>query len=44
VGKLEGKSVVLRVGRGWRGIIKMDLQEVGCWGTDWIDLAKKRDR
>ena len=24
--------------------IKMDLQEVGCGGTDWIDLAGDRDR
>ena len=24
--------------------IKLDLQEVGCWGTDWIDLAQDRDR
>jgi hypothetical protein len=25
-------------------IIKMDLQEVGCGGTDWIELAHYRDR
>jgi hypothetical protein len=24
--------------------IKMDLQEVGCWDMDWIDLAQVRDR
>jgi hypothetical protein len=24
--------------------IKMDLQEVGCWGIDWIELAQDRDR
>jgi len=24
--------------------IKMDLQAVGCWGMDWIDLAQDRDR
>ena len=23
---------------------KMDLQEVGCWGMDWIELARDRDR
>jgi len=21
----------------------MDLQEVGCWGMDWIELAQDRD-
>jgi len=24
--------------------IKMDLQEVGCGGTDWIDLTQNSDR
>jgi len=24
--------------------IKMDVQEVGCWGMDWIELAQHRDR
>jgi hypothetical protein len=24
--------------------IEMDLQEVGCKGMDWIDLAQDRDR
>jgi hypothetical protein len=24
--------------------IKMDLQEVGWGGTDWIDMAQDRDR
>jgi len=22
----------------------MDIQEVGFWGSDWIDLAQDRDR
>ena len=24
--------------------IKMDLQEVGCTGMDWIELGQDRDR
>ena len=28
----------------WEDNIKMDLQEVGCEGTDWIQLAQGRDR
>ena len=28
----------------WEDNIKMDLQEVGCGGMDWIDLAQDRDR
>jgi hypothetical protein len=24
--------------------IEMDLQEVGCVGMDWIELARDRDR
>jgi hypothetical protein len=28
----------------WEDNIKMDLQEVGCEGLDWIDLALDRDR
>ena len=30
--------------RRCKGSIKMDLQEVGCWGMDWIELAQDRDR
>ena len=30
--------------RRWEDNIKMDLQEMGCGGTDWIELAEDRER
>ena len=44
MGKSEGKRPLGRPRRGWEYNIKMDLQEVGCWGMDWIEMAKNRDR
>jgi hypothetical protein len=44
VGKLEGKRPLGRPRPRWEGNIKMDLQEVGCGGMDWIELAQDRDR
>ena len=29
--------------RRWEDNIKMDLQEIGCGGMDWIELAQDRD-
>jgi len=26
----------------WEDIINMDLQELGCGGVDWIELAQDR--
>jgi hypothetical protein len=44
VGKPEGKRPLGRPRRRWEDNIKMDLQEVGCEGMDWIELAQNRDR
>jgi len=44
VGKPEGKRPLARPRRRWEDNIKMDLQEVGCGGLDWIELAQDRDR
>jgi hypothetical protein len=44
VGKSEGKRPLGRARRRWEDNIMMDLQEVGCKGMDWIDLAQGRDR
>ena len=44
VGKSVGKRPVGRPRRRWEDNIKMDLQEVGCRGMDWIELAQDRDR
>ena len=44
VGKPEGKRPLGRPRRRWEDNIKMDLQEVGCGGMGWIELAQDRDR
>ena len=44
VGKPEGKRPFGRPRRRRENNIKMDLQEVGCGGMDWIDVAQERDR
>ena len=44
VGKPEGKRPLERPRRRWEDNIKMDLQEVGCGGMDWIELAQDKDR
>ena len=44
VGKPEGKRPLGRPRRRWEDNIKMDLQEVGCAGMDWVELAQDRDR
>jgi len=42
--KPEGEKPLGRPRRRWEDNIKMDLQEVGCGGMDWIELAQDRDR
>jgi len=44
VGKPEGKRPLGRPRRRCGDNIKIDLQEVGCEGTDLIELAQDRDR
>ena len=39
VGKSEGKRPLGRPRCRWEDNIKMGLQEVGCGGMDWMDLA-----
>jgi len=42
VGKPEGKSLLGRPRARWEDNIKIDLQEVGCEGKDWVELAQHR--
>ena len=44
VGKPEGKRPLGRPRRRWEDNIKMNPQEVGCGGMDWIELPQCRDR
>jgi hypothetical protein len=44
VGKPEEKRPLGRPRHRWEDNIKMDLQESGYGGVDWIDLAEDRDR
>ena len=42
-GKPEGKRTLGRPRRRWENNIKMDLQEMGYEGKDWIELAQDRN-
>ena len=44
VGKPGGKRPQGRPRHRWEDNNEMDLQEVGCGGIDWIELAHDRDR
>jgi hypothetical protein len=43
VGKSEGQRPLGRPRGRWEDNIKADLQEVGCGGMEWIELAKDWD-
>ena len=44
VSKPEGKTPLMKPRRRWEDNIKMDLREVGCDPSDWIDVAEDRDQ
>ena len=44
MGKPEGKRPLGRPRDRCEDNIKMNLQEVGCGGMDWIELARDRGR
>jgi hypothetical protein len=44
VGKPEGKRPLGRPRCRWVDNIKMDLEEIGWNGMDWIELAQDRDQ
>ena len=41
---MGGNEPFERPRRRWENAIKMDLQDMGCEGMDWIVLAQDRDR
>jgi hypothetical protein len=42
--KLEGRRPLGRLRHRWKGNIRMDLQEIGWEGVDWIHLAPDRNQ
>jgi hypothetical protein len=42
VGRSEGKRPLGRPRRRWEDNIKMDLEEIGIDGENWIQLAQDR--
>jgi hypothetical protein len=44
VGKPEGEGPPGRPRRRWEGNIRMDLNEIGWEGVDWMHLAQDRDQ
>jgi len=44
VGKPEGKRPLGRPRPRWEENIKINLEDLGYGGVDWIELAQDRDR
>jgi hypothetical protein len=44
VGKPEGRRPLGRPRRRWEDNIKMDLQEIGHRGKNWIEVTQERDK
>jgi len=44
VGKSKGKKPLGRPRRRWEDNIQLDIQEVGCGGMGWLELAQERYR
>jgi len=42
--KQEGKRPLGRPRSRWKDNIKMDLQELGCGGVEWIELVQDSER
>jgi len=42
--KPDGMRPLWRPRRRWENNIKMDLHELGCESTEWIELVQDRDR
>jgi hypothetical protein len=42
VGRPEGKRPLGRPRRRWEDNIKMDLEDIGIYGANWIRLAQDR--
>ena len=44
MGKRGGKRALGKRRLSWEDLIKLDIQEVGCGGMNWDDLAEDNDR
>ena len=44
VGNPEGMRPLGRLRLRWEDDLKMDFQELGCGGMDWVEMAQERGR